>query len=63
MTKLCALTGLYEKSIFWQQHVLQASRDPIQKARCKRAIERLEKQLAAVKQSLGKAEDKHEAVS
>jgi hypothetical protein len=34
-----------EKSIFWQQQVIKQSRDPVQIARCKAAIARLQDQL------------------
>ncbi len=34
-----------EKSIFWQQQVIKQSRDPVQIARCKAAIQRLQDQL------------------
>jgi len=34
-----------EQSIFWQQQVIKQSRDPVQIARCKAAIERLQTQL------------------
>lgn len=34
-----------ELSLGWQRHVMAASRDPQQKARCKAAIERLEAKL------------------
>ena len=34
-----------ERSIQWQQHVIKHSRDPVQQARCRRAIERLTRQL------------------
>jgi len=34
-----------EVSIYWQKHVLQHSKDPKQKERCRAAITRLEAQL------------------
>jgi hypothetical protein len=34
-----------EKSIFWQQQIIKQSRDPVQIARCKAAIARLQDQL------------------
>ena len=34
-----------ENSIFWQQQVIKQSRDPVQIARCKAAIQKLETQL------------------
>jgi hypothetical protein len=34
-----------ERCIYWQQHVIQHSRDPVQQARCRRAIEQLTRQL------------------
>ena len=37
-----------EQSIFWQQHVVNTSRDPKQIARCKAAIEKLQQQLKAL---------------
>jgi hypothetical protein len=37
--------GALETSLYWQRHVLAVSRDPEQKARAKRAIERLEQQI------------------
>ena len=35
-----------ETSIFWQKYVLKMTYDPVQKERVKRAIEKLEAQLA-----------------
>ena len=35
-----------ERCIFWQRHVMNTSRDPVQVERCRRAIERLTAQLA-----------------
>ena len=34
-----------EQSIFWQQQVIKQSRDPVQIARCKAVIARLQDQL------------------
>lgn len=34
-----------ERCIHWQQHVIRHSRDPVQQARCRRAIEQLTRQL------------------
>jgi len=34
-----------ERSIYWQRHVMTATTDPVQQARCLRAIERLTRQL------------------
>jgi len=34
-----------QNSIFWQQQVIKQSRDPVQIARCKAAIQRLQTQL------------------
>ena len=38
-----------EKSIYWQQQVVNQSRDPIQIARCKLAIAKLTAQLESQK--------------
>jgi hypothetical protein len=38
-----------EVSIYWQKHVLQQSKDPVQKERCRAAIARLEAQLKQAK--------------
>ncbi len=34
-----------ERSIYWQRHVMNATTDPTQRERCRRAIERLAAQL------------------
>lgn len=34
-----------EQSIFWQEQVIKQSRDPVQIARCKAAVARLQDQL------------------
>lgn len=39
-----------ENSLYWQQVVLNQSRDPAQQARAKSAIERLQAQIDALKQ-------------
>lgn len=36
-----------KRCIYWQQHVMNASRDPVQVERCRRAIERLTQLLEA----------------
>lgn len=40
-----------ERSIYWQRQVMNATRDPIQQERCRRAIERLSAQLAQARRS------------
>ena len=35
-----------QRSIYWQRHVMNTTRDPVQRERCRRAIERLTAQLA-----------------
>lgn len=35
----------FERSIFWQRHVMHTTTDPTQRERCRRAIERLTAQL------------------
>ena len=34
-----------ERCIYWQRHVMNATRDPVQRERCRRAIEKLTAQL------------------
>ena len=38
-----------ERCICWQRHVMTATRDPVQRERCRRAIEKLTAQLEAVR--------------
>ncbi len=38
-----------ENSLYWQQVVLKQSRDPVQKARVKQAIIKLENQILLIK--------------
>ena len=41
-----------ENSIYWQNVVLKQSKDPVQKERCKAAIERLQAQINAIKEAV-----------
>ena len=42
-----------ERSIYWQWHVIKHSRDPVQQARCRRAIEQLTRQLEQAEKCQG----------
>lgn len=39
-----------DRSIYWQRHVMNTTTDPVQRERCRRAIERLTAQLAQARQ-------------
>ena len=41
-----------ERSIFWQRHVIDRSRDPVQVERCRRAIDQLTRQLQQARERL-----------
>ncbi len=46
--KAAGRVAALDKSIAWQQYVVQTTRDPQQKARCQAAIERLKQQRLAI---------------
>ncbi len=48
MNRAPMTAGQLEKSIFWQNHVIRESRDPVQIARCREAVKRLTVQLEAL---------------
>lgn len=48
MNRAPMTAGMLEKSIFWQNHVIRESRDPVQIARCREAVKRLTAQLDAL---------------